>query len=156
LISTHRAWAGANNRVRLAVVGIHGMGRNHLKAYNVLPDTEVAALCDIDENLFPEVIAKLFTSQNLRPPKTYTDIRKLLENKEIDAISVVTPNHWHTLPAIQEGFHSCELVHLGNSSYRLGRSLEFDPATMTFPHDPEASALLTRQYRPPFVVPENV
>jgi predicted dehydrogenase len=108
LIGTHRAWAGANNRVRLAVVGIHGMGQNHIKAYNALPDTEVAALCDIDENLFPEVIAKHFTSKNLRAPKTYTDIRKLLEDKEIDAISVVTPNHWHTLAsiwAIQAGKH---------------------------------------------------
>ncbi|MCU0779591.1 MAG: Gfo/Idh/MocA family oxidoreductase [Akkermansiaceae bacterium] len=50
LIGTHRASAGANNRVRIGVVGIHGMGQNHIKAYNALPDTEVAALCDIDEN----------------------------------------------------------------------------------------------------------
>jgi predicted dehydrogenase len=108
LIGTHRAWAGANDRVRIAVVGIHGMGQSHIKAYNALPNTEVAALCDIDENLFPEVIAKHFTSQNRRAPKTYTDIRKLLEDKEIDAISVVTPNHWHTLAAIwciQAGKH---------------------------------------------------
>jgi hypothetical protein len=58
--------------------------------------------------------------------------------------------------SIQEGFYSCALIHLGNISYRLGRSLEFDPVTMTFPHDSEANAMLTRQYRPPFVVPDNV
>ncbi|OGV69914.1 MAG: hypothetical protein A2283_11095 [Lentisphaerae bacterium RIFOXYA12_FULL_48_11] len=108
LCGTHRAWAGANNRVRIAVVGIHGMGQSHLKAYQALPDTEVAALCDIDENLFPEVIEKHFTKANRAKPKTYTDIRKLLEDKEIDAISVVTPNHWHTLASIwgiQAGKH---------------------------------------------------
>ncbi|MFZ2642134.1 MAG: Gfo/Idh/MocA family oxidoreductase [Verrucomicrobiia bacterium] len=108
LIGTHRAWAGANNRVRLAVVGIHGMGQSHIRAYNELPNVEVAALCDIDENLFPEVIAKHFTKKNRPAPKTYTDIRKMVEDKEIDGFSVVTPNHWHTLAAIygiQAGKH---------------------------------------------------
>jgi len=108
LIGTHRRWAGANNRVRLAVVGIHGMGQSHIAAYNALPGVEVAALCDVDENLFPEVIAKHFTKMNRPAPKTYTDIRKLLEDKEIDGFSVVTPNHWHVLAAIwgiQAGKH---------------------------------------------------
>ena len=57
---------------------------------------------------------------------------------------------------IQEGFYSCALIHLGNISYRLGRSLEFDPVTMKFPHDQEANSMLTREYRAPFIVPENV
>jgi predicted dehydrogenase len=108
LIGTHRNWAGANNRVRVAIVGIHGMGQNHLKEYAALPDVEVAALCDVDANLFPKVIAQHFTAKNRRPPKTYTDIRELLQDKEIDAISVVTPNHWHALAAIwgiQAGKH---------------------------------------------------
>lgn len=108
LIGTHRSWAGANDRVRMAVVGIHGMGQNHLKEYLALPNVQVAALCDIDENLFPEVIEKHFTKKNLPAPKTYTDIRKMVEDKEIDGYSVVTPNHWHTLAAlygIQAGKH---------------------------------------------------
>ena len=108
LIGTHSAWAGANDRVRLAVVGIHGMGQNHIKEYLALPNVQVAALCDVDENLFPEVIAKHFTKKNLPAPKTYTDIRKMVEDKEIDGFSVVTPNHWHTLAAlygIQAGKH---------------------------------------------------
>ena len=58
--------------------------------------------------------------------------------------------------SIEEGFYSCALIHLGNISYRLGRSLEFDPVTMTFPHDEEANRMLKRQYREPFVVPEKV
>ena len=57
---------------------------------------------------------------------------------------------------IREGFYSCALMHLGNISYRLGRSLEFDPVKMKFINAPDADAMLTRQYRKPFVVPEKV
>ena len=108
LWGTSRAWAGANDRVRLAVIGIHGMGQNHIAEYTKLPNVEVAALCDVDESQFAPVIKKHFTDKGLKTPKTYTDLRKLYEDKEIDAVSVVTPNHWHTLAsiwAIQAGKH---------------------------------------------------
>jgi hypothetical protein len=58
--------------------------------------------------------------------------------------------------SIEEGFYSCALIHLGNIAYRLGRTVDFDPATMTFPRDAEANAMLTREYRAPFVVPDKV
>jgi predicted dehydrogenase len=108
LWGTSRAWAGANDRVRVAVVGIHGMGQSHIEAYSKLPNVEVAALCDVDGNQFGPVIKKHFADKGLKTPKTYTDLRKLYEDKEIDAVSVVTPNHWHTLAsiwAIQAGKH---------------------------------------------------
>ena len=54
---------------------------------------------------------------------------------------------------MDEAFYSCALIHLANISYRLGRSLEFDPETLTFPRDTEANRMLTRQYRAPFVLP---
>ena len=54
---------------------------------------------------------------------------------------------------IEEGHLSSGLCHLGNVAYRLGRTLNFDPKAETFPGDAEANALLTRQYRAPFVVP---
>src|SRR5690606_20609441 len=57
---------------------------------------------------------------------------------------------------IREGFYSCALIHLGNISYRLGRTLNFDPEKMKFVNDPEADALLTRKYRAPFILPEKV
>ena len=57
---------------------------------------------------------------------------------------------------IREGFYSCALVHLANISYRLGRTLEFDPVKMKFINAPDADAMLTREYREPFVVPEIV
>lgn len=102
------AWAGANDRVRVAVLGINGMGKSHIKDYTALPNVEVAALCDVDANLFGPVIKSHFTDKGLKTPKTYTDLRKLYEDPDIDAVSIVTPNHWHTLAAIwaiQAGKH---------------------------------------------------
>ncbi|MBN1125518.1 MAG: Gfo/Idh/MocA family oxidoreductase [Sedimentisphaerales bacterium] len=108
LWGTQKSWAGANDRINVAVIGIHGMGQNHIQNYQTLKNVQVAAICDVDENLYPGVIQKHFTGKNLPKPKTYYDIRKLLEDKDIDAVSVVTPNHWHSLAAIwsiQAGKH---------------------------------------------------
>jgi len=57
---------------------------------------------------------------------------------------------------IEEGYMSTVLVHLANISYRLGRTVEFDAENLTCKGDAEATAMLTRQYRAPFVVPEKV
>ncbi len=101
-------WKGANDRVNVAVVGVGGQGQSHITAYQELKDVEVMAICDIDANIFPDRIKKHYTGKGLRAPKTYQDLRKLYENKDIDAVSVVTPNHWHALAsiwAIQAGKH---------------------------------------------------
>ena len=99
---------GANERVNVAVIGIHGMGQNHIAAYSGLKDTRVSVLCDVDSNLFNERIKKHFADKMLPAPKTYTDLRKLYEDKDVDAVSIATPNHWHALAAIwaiQAGKH---------------------------------------------------
>jgi len=57
---------------------------------------------------------------------------------------------------IREGFYSCALIHLGNIAYRLGRTLEFDPQRMKFVNDREADAYLTKDYRAPFNIPDQV
>jgi hypothetical protein len=57
---------------------------------------------------------------------------------------------------IREGFYSCALIHFANISYRLGRSLDFDPVKMQFISDAEANEMLTREHRHPFVLPKNV
>ncbi|MCG6185942.1 Gfo/Idh/MocA family protein [Maribellus maritimus] len=107
-ILTGNRWKGANDRVNLAVIGVRGMGQNHIQEYQKLENVEVAALCDVDQNLFAERIKKHFTDKDLKTPQLYSDMRKLFENKNIDAVSVVTPNHWHSLAAIwaiQAGKH---------------------------------------------------
>jgi predicted dehydrogenase len=92
-ILSGNGWKGANDRVNVAVIGIRGMGQNHIQAYQQLKNVEVRALCDIDKNLFPERVKKYFTDKGLREPKLYQDLRKLYEDRDIDAVSVVTPNH---------------------------------------------------------------
>ena len=89
---------GANDRVRVAICGLHGRGVNHIERYAALKNAEIAALCDVDDNVMRQRVAE---AQKLGVrPKTYTDFRKLLEDKSIDAISIATPNHWHSLMAI--------------------------------------------------------
>src|SRR5947209_10907120 len=90
---------GANDRVRVAICGLHGRGQDHLHNYSQIKNAQIAALCDIDENVLRQRLAQM-DKMGLPKPVTYTDIRKLLEDKTIDAISIATPNHWHSLMAI--------------------------------------------------------
>lgn len=96
-----RSWAqvpGANGDIRIAVVGFNGQGKSHIEAFRKIPGVRVVALCDVDKSVL-EGEAKKFRDRN-EPIETYTDVRKLLENKNIDAISTATPNHWHALISI--------------------------------------------------------
>lgn len=90
---------GANDRVRVAICGLHGRGLNHLQNYSQIHNAEVTALCDIDENVLRQRVAQM-QKMGLAKPATYVDIRKLLEDHSIDVLSIATPNHWHSLMAI--------------------------------------------------------
>jgi len=90
---------GANDRVRVAVVGLHGQGWAHVQEYTKLAGVEVSALCDVDENVLGERLEQM-QKKNLPKPATFVDFRKLLEDKTIDAVSLATPNHWHALQTI--------------------------------------------------------
>ncbi len=89
---------GANDDIRVAVVGINGRGRAHIGAFDEMDGVRVAALCDVDRNVL-EKRAKPFKDRN-KKVDTYVDIRELLDNKNIDAISIATTNHWHSLMTI--------------------------------------------------------
>ncbi len=111
LQTTATAWAGiqivanpqrvfgANERVRVAVVGIRGRGGDHILGYQKLPNVEVAAICDVDQNEIAKRL-KQFKDRNQKEPMAFEDLRKLLERPDIDAISIATPNHWHSLQGI--------------------------------------------------------
>ncbi|MGO8788737.1 MAG: Gfo/Idh/MocA family protein [Terriglobia bacterium] len=90
---------GANDRVRVAVCGVHGRGVSHLEGYSKLENVEVAAVCDVDENVLAQRVAEM-VKQGIPKPATFVDVRKVLEDKSIDAISIATPNHWHCLMGI--------------------------------------------------------
>jgi predicted dehydrogenase len=95
---------GANDDIRLGVVGIGsrvkigGKGREEIKEFRKIPGVRIVALCDVDSaNLDPEVNA--FKKRNEKVD-AYRDVRTLLDNKDIDAIIVTTPDHWHALVTI--------------------------------------------------------
>ncbi len=92
---------GANDAIRLGVIGvgstvkIGGKGKGDARDFAKIPGVKVAAFCDVDHaNLDPEVQKWRDRGEQV---DAYTDVRKLLENKNIDIVSVTTPNHWHAL-----------------------------------------------------------
>jgi predicted dehydrogenase len=95
------AWAQRtpSDTVRVAVVGFHGRGKSHYQAFAKMPNVKVAALCDADERLFPAAVDQVEKLAGYRPD-TYADIRRVLERKDIDAISIATPDYWHALMTV--------------------------------------------------------
>ncbi|HWQ53871.1 MAG TPA: Gfo/Idh/MocA family oxidoreductase [Bryobacteraceae bacterium] len=91
--------AGANDTIRVACVGIRGRGNSHIKGLAKLPGVEVVALCDIDESVLDKRVKEAESARGKRPA-AFTDFRKLLEDKNIDAVSIATPNHHHTLQTV--------------------------------------------------------
>src|SRR5712671_4800495 len=94
----HAAVEGANGDIRIAVIGFNGRGQDHIKGYLGSKGVRIVALCDVDRTVLEKGVAQL-KGKNLEVA-TFTDIRKLLESKEVDAVSIATPNHWHSLAAI--------------------------------------------------------
>ncbi len=90
---------GANDRIRVAVVGLNGRGWSHVTGFKAQPGVEVAYFCDADENVLNRRLNDA-DQIGLARPQTQVDIRKLLEEKNLDAISIATPNHWHSLMGI--------------------------------------------------------
>ncbi len=88
-----------NNQINLGVVGFRGRGRDHYRAFARIPGVRVAYLCDVDERLFPGAVAEV-EKVGGNKPATFVDLRKLLQQKDLDAISIATPDHWHALQTI--------------------------------------------------------
>ncbi len=98
-----RSWsqvAGANSTIRVATVGFHGRGQSHIDGMRKLgPEgVKLVALCDVDKKVLDAGIAAgKKHDENLRG---YSDMRQLFEQKDVDAVTIATPNHWHALAAI--------------------------------------------------------
>ena len=90
---------GANDRVRAAVAGINGRGQAHIQCYGEMRDVEIAYLVDPDSRLFASrsaAVAKLAGNT----PQCVQDVRRALDDKSLDVVSIATPNHWHALMAV--------------------------------------------------------
>jgi predicted dehydrogenase len=107
---SYAAIAGANERINLAVIGVRNQGTVHLTSYCSLKESHqvhLRALCDTDEALFAPAL-KLVAEKSGQTPTTHWDLRTVLDDKAIDAVSIVVPNHWHALATVwacQAGKH---------------------------------------------------
>jgi predicted dehydrogenase len=90
---------GANDRVNMAIIGIRGQGGQHINGFGKMSNVHIKTFCDLDENLFPTKIGE-FEKKFKYAPGTATDMRKVFDDKEIDAVSIAIPNVWHALATI--------------------------------------------------------
>lgn len=98
---------GANDRVVISNIGIRGQGGSHIRGFGKIPGVEIKTICDVDENLFPERLNAIQEGFGYTP-QTEWDMRKVFDDKDIDAVTFATPNHWHALGTIwacQAGKH---------------------------------------------------
>jgi predicted dehydrogenase len=89
----------ANDTVGIGVIGLGGRGRDHLKYYSKLPDARVVAICDVNQAQ-TERASQIVQKLHGNTPQVYQDLRKLLDDKNVTAVSIATPNHWHALATI--------------------------------------------------------
>ena len=89
----------ANDTVGIGIIGLGGRGRDHLQYYSRLPGARVVALCDVNQAQ-TERAAKIAERLHAGQPQVYQDLRKMFDDKNVDAVSIATPNHWHALATI--------------------------------------------------------
>ena len=85
-------------KLRVAVVGANGRGGEHVGQWSGMPDTEVAVICDCDPNVQARYYEKFKDAP--RQPEFVQDLRRVLDRKDIDIVSIASPNHWHALMSI--------------------------------------------------------
>jgi predicted dehydrogenase len=88
----------AADKVNIGAIGINGMGWANVTSALKVPGVNIVALCDVDKSVLDKRMAELAKLQpDTSKVKTYGDYRKLLEQKDIDAVIIGTPDHWHAL-----------------------------------------------------------
>ncbi|MBI1357573.1 MAG: gfo/Idh/MocA family oxidoreductase [Acidobacteria bacterium] len=91
---------GANDRVGVAVVGVGGRGKSHIAAFAKNPGSEVRQVVDIDQGHAETAVAYTAERQDGMKPKELRDMRDSFASKDIDVVSIATPNFWHALSTI--------------------------------------------------------
>ncbi len=120
---------GANDRINIAIIGIRSRGRNLMDNFAQIEGVHLKTLIDVDQNLFPDRVKQIADDHGYSPG-TEKDMRKVFDDKEIDAIATATPNHWHALTTVwacQAGKHvyvekpSCHNVWEGRKMVEAAR-----------------------------------
>ena len=138
--------AGANERLTVGVIGCGGQGTGLAGAFAGVAD--IAYVCDPDESRRRQAQERVHAMQAV------ADLRRVLDDKAVDAVVVATPDHWHAPAAIlacEAGKHvyveKPQSYNLRESRLRLGRSLQLDAKTEQVAGDEQANRLLRRAYR---------
>jgi predicted dehydrogenase len=106
----YKSIIGANDRINMSVIGVRGQGFAHLRRWASMAAVDnvyIKTICDIDENLWAERVTAIEEIQGEKPGTEF-DLRKVYDDKDIDAVSIASPNHWHALATIwgvQAGKH---------------------------------------------------
>jgi len=145
---------GANDRVQVGIVGLGGRGRDHINFYNSIEDCRIAAVCDVNQAARERAIAMIEKAKGYKPAE-YADMRQMFESKEIDAVSLPLPNHWHALatiwacqagkdvyvekPASHNMFESRKMV---EAARKYRRMVQVGSQSRSTPHKMKAIALL--------------
>ncbi len=95
-----RAFAQPSDRIVLGMIGVGGRGTGRPNQFLAFPDVRIGAICDVDRRRADRAI-DLVEKRGGYKPKPFGDFRRLLEDREIDAIAIVTPDHWHAIPAVR-------------------------------------------------------
>jgi len=90
---------GANNTLRVAVCGVRGRGMSHVEAFAGRHGCVITVVCDCDRGVIGPAMKYIEKSQD-KPARFEQDIRKVISDKDVDIVSIATPNHWHALAAI--------------------------------------------------------
>ncbi len=99
VLGSGRSVLGANDKVRLALIGAGNRGNDVMKAFLANKEVEFVAAADVDERHATETAAKMKEARGV-DAKAVKDYRELLDRKDVDAVVIATPDHWHALPAI--------------------------------------------------------
>lgn len=97
-VASPRKRIAQNDRINVGIIGANGMGWSDTKSFMKIPEVNVMAICDVDENVISRRVEEV--KEAGIKLKTYTDYRKLLDNKDIDVVIIGTPDHWHCLQMV--------------------------------------------------------
>lgn len=145
----------AKDKYRVAIIGVNGRGSQHVEAYSKLSNTEIAYVCDVDSRAVENGINLAMKASVQNKPKGLADFRKALDDKNIDAVSIAAPDHWHAPAAIlalkagkhvyveKPGSHNpAEAELLSQASVKYGKVVQMGNQRRSWPRVQEAIAEL--------------
>ncbi len=145
---------GANDRVHMAVIGLGGRGRAHVNNYTQIPDCTITALCDVNQEALERAQAQVMRATQ-QTPKGYKDMKEVFADKNVDAVSMPLPNHWHALatiwaceagkdvyvekPACHNVFEGLKMI---EAARKYNRMVQIGSQSRSMPHKIKAMQLL--------------